>query len=73
MYRGPGFYKLDGEDLLYGPNFVLSGSYNLYADQKDSYIYPIGGWYWFDSETAARAFFGLPELKINTEEGYPYA
>ena len=73
MDRGSGFYKLDGNDLLHGPNFVLSGSYNLYADQKDSYIYPIGGWYWFDTETAARAFFGLPELQINIEEGNPYA
>jgi hypothetical protein len=73
MDRGPGFYKLDNEDLLHGPNFVLSGSYNLYAENKDNYTYPIGGWYWFDAESTARVFFGLPELQINIEEGNPYA
>jgi hypothetical protein len=73
MDRGPGFYKLDNEDLLHGPNYVLSGGYNLYAENKDDYTYPVGGWYWFDTEGAARVFFGLPELQINTEEGNPYA
>jgi len=73
MDRGPGFYKLDGEDLLHGPNFVLAGSYNLYVEEKETYIYPVGGWYWFDAESAARVFFGLPELEINIEEGNPYA
>jgi hypothetical protein len=70
MDRGPGFYKLDGTDLLCGPNYVLGGSYSLYKEQKDDYTYPISGWYWFDAESAARVFFGLPELQINTEEGY---
>jgi|688.fasta_scaffold1215022_2 hypothetical protein len=73
MDRGPGFYKLDNTDLLHGPNYVLSGNYNLYAENKNEYIYPISGWYWFDAESAARVFFGLPELKINIEEGNPYA
>ncbi len=73
MDRGPGFYKLDNADLLHGPNYVLSGSYNLYVENKDDYTYPIDGWYWFDMESAARVFFGLPELQINIEEGNPYA
>jgi hypothetical protein len=73
MDRGPGFYKLDETDLLCGPNYVLAGSFSLYKEEKDTYIYPMGGWYWFDTEAAARIFFGLPELTINTEEGNPYA
>lgn len=56
-----GFYKNDFGDLLYGPNYVLGGSYNLYKAQKDTYTYPIGGWYWFDSEEEARIFFNLPK------------
>jgi hypothetical protein len=32
--RGPGFYKYDSEELLYAQNYVLSGDYNLYTEQK---------------------------------------
>ena len=70
MDRGSGFYQLDEFDLLHGPNFVIAGSYNLYKEEKDSYTYPVHGWYWFDTEAEARVFFGLPELELNTEEGY---
>ena len=55
----PGFYKLDG-DLLYGPNFVLNANYELRKETKDEHTYPIDGWYWFDSEEEARAYFELP-------------
>tara|TARA_B110000503_G_scaffold99505_1_gene148849 strand:+ start:777 stop:998 length:222 start_codon:yes stop_codon:yes gene_type:complete len=73
MDRGPGFYLLQDNDLLHAPNFVKKGGGNLYKEEKDSYIYPVDGFYWFDTESAARVFFGLPEFEINTEEGYPYA
>jgi len=54
-----GFYKLDNT-LLYGPNFVLNRDYELRRETKDNYTYPVDGWYWFDSEAAARAHFRLP-------------
>lgn len=54
-----GFYKNDSGELLYGKNYVLSGSYNLYRENKDDYAYPIGGWFWFDSEEQAREAFHL--------------
>lgn len=54
-----GFYKLDpGSILLYGPNFVINANYALYCNQHETYTYPVDGWYWFDSETEAREFFG---------------
>jgi hypothetical protein len=56
-----GFYKLDGEVLLHGPNFVLHANYELYREQHDTYTYPVDGWHWFDNEAEARVFFGLPE------------
>lgn len=62
-----GFYKNDEGMLLYGKNYVLSGSYNLYRDKKDEYSYPTSGWSWFDSEEEARIFFNIPkpeELQI---------
>lgn len=56
-----GFYKLDGEVLLYGPNFVLHADFELRRENRDTFTYPVDGWRWFDSEAEARAFFDLPE------------
>lgn len=53
-----GFYKLDGI-LLYGPNFVLNATYELRKETKDQHTYPTDGWYWFDTEEEAYAFFGV--------------
>lgn len=55
-----GFYKNDNGMILCGPNFVDAGSYYLSRDQKDSFTYPYNGWYWFDSEEEAYAFWNLP-------------
>jgi hypothetical protein len=61
-----GFYKLEGvvpdAVLLYGPNYVLSADYQLYRDQHETYTYPVDGWYWFDTQSDARTFFGLPPV-----------
>lgn len=46
--------------ILHGPNFVEAGSYNIYREYKDTYTYPIGGWYWFDSKEEAYIFWNLP-------------
>jgi hypothetical protein len=56
-----GFYKNDSGMILYGKNYVLGGSYNLYREQKDTYEYPVGGWKWFDSEEEARIHYNIPK------------
>ena len=53
------FYKLE-EELLCAPNIVCGTGIVLMKEDKDTYEYPIDGWYWFDSEDIAREFFGLP-------------
>lgn len=57
-----GFYRAigEGEDLeiQYGPNNVWHKDYQLAKALKDTYSYPVDGWYWFDSEADALAFFG---------------
>lgn len=58
----PGFYLYE-EELLYAPNFVHAPDYSLTKEQKDNYSYPNNGWYWFDSEEEAIAFFNLPPLE----------
>lgn len=62
-----GFYKLDGEIVLHGPNFVLNANYELRAETKDNREYPVDGWYWFDTEKDAYSFFNVKK----TEEEPP--
>lgn len=66
-----GFYKNDNGMILYAPNYVEAGSFNLYKEQKDSYTYPTGGWYWFDSEEEAYGFWNLPVPQNQTEQPFP--
>ena len=58
--RGAGFYKLDGDMLLYGANFAVNANYELYKEQKDTYTYPVDGWSWYESEQAACSGNGIP-------------
>jgi hypothetical protein len=59
-----GFYKLDGT-LLYAQERVINAEYELLVTNRADYELPIDGWYWFDSESEAREFFGLPESPID--------
>jgi len=66
-----GFYRQDPEsgELIHAPNFVYARDYELHRDQKDTYTYPIDGWYWFDSEEHAKAFFGItPTFPSQSDE-----
>jgi hypothetical protein len=49
-----GFYKLDGECLLFGPHFVLNKDYELRRETHEHHTYPIDGWSWFDSQEQAK-------------------
>ena len=79
-----GFYKIIDNEIplmAMGPNFVLGpqDSFELRREQKDTYAYPVDGWYWFDSHEEACIYFnisyppeiptmGLPlNLEITTE------
>ena len=54
-----GFYKLENETVLHGPNFVLNANYELRKETKDNHVYPIDGWYWFNTDKEAYSFFGV--------------
>jgi len=58
-----GFYKLEDE-LMCAPNMVCGTGIVLIREEKDTYQYPVDGWYWFDSIQDARIFFGLPDPSI---------
>ena len=69
--RGAGFYKLDGDMLLYGANFAVNANYELYKEQKDTYTYPVDGWSWYESEQAACIANGIPYIPPAEEPTFP--
>lgn len=65
-----GFYKYEDKDLLYASTFVEGDGYVLVVDNKDHYTYPVNGWYWFDSEELARAFFAERSKDVVTQRQF---
>jgi len=49
-----GFYKLEDDNLMYAPNFIFAPNYELRKELKDTYVFPVDGWHWFDSEELAK-------------------
>jgi hypothetical protein len=60
---GSGFYKRDGDELLYGPNLVEGPTFILLRENYTEYNYPIDGWSWYDDEVSARAASGLEPVE----------
>ena len=56
MSNAPGFYKLDGEEMLYSVDSVYfpDGTFIL-ASEKDTYTYPVNGWTWIGLEEGSPA------------------
>jgi hypothetical protein len=51
------FYKRDDEEILTAPNFVYGPGFELSAETHAAHVYPVDGWYWFDTLDQAIAFF----------------
>ena len=66
MENTQGFYSKENGQILFAPNGVMGQTFNLIVEDKDSYIYPVGGWYWFDSTEEAEAY-----LNLNIENDTP--
>lgn len=54
------FYKYIDDTLISG-NIINSPDYDLINTYHDTYDLPIDGWYWFDTEEEAKAFFNIIE------------
>ena len=67
-----GFYKLENEAVLYGPHFVLNANYELRCETHDQHTYPVDGWYWFESEDEAYAFFDVEKPVPPSEDPEPW-
>ena len=60
MILGAGFYKAEGDTLLYGPQSVFGPAFTLERALKDTYTYPVDGWTWFDSPADAVVALNVP-------------
>ena len=54
-----GFYKLEENILLYSDGSLYNKNYELHQNLKDTYDYPIDGWYWFSSLEDACNYYKL--------------
>jgi hypothetical protein len=54
------FFKYENGLLMSG-NHVESSEFTLIDSLKETYDYPVQGWWWFPSEDYARAFFNVPD------------
>jgi hypothetical protein len=61
METTAGFYKLEDGNWQYAPNFVDAPNYQLLKENKDSYIYPVDGWEWYDESP-------IEEVPIDTND-----
>ena len=69
-----GFYKKLEGYLAYAPNAVFNAEYTLIKEDKDELIhldvFPIDGWYWFDSKEQAVEQLGV-DFKPPLPRGKP--
>jgi hypothetical protein len=59
MTMNPGFYKFTGDFLSYASTGIYAPNFTLTAADHESATYPVNGWYWFDSQSQAEAFYGI--------------
>ena len=59
------FYKVS-DGVLTSANSVFNKNFTLLKKDKDTYEYPLEGWYWFDNEKEAIIYFG-DEIKSEEE------
>jgi len=60
-----GFYALIDDQLDFGQVVSFVDNTILVLELKDTYSYPVQGWYYFDTELEAKIFFNLPLEEAN--------
>lgn len=61
-----GFYSWDNDTLNYSPNFVQwPDGFIIQRAEKETYEYPIRGYYWFETRAQALSFFEKPDPNID--------
>lgn len=60
-----GFYNKSF--MLRAGEFVYGPGYSLRRDMKDSYRYPVEGWWWFDTAEQAAVALDVDMLDFNLD------
>ena len=60
-----GFYALIDDELSFGQMVSFADGTVIVLELKDTYTYPVEGWYYFDTELEAKQFFNLPIEQAN--------
>ena len=60
-----GFYTVVDDQLDFGQMVSFADGTVIVLELKDTYTYPIEGWYYFDTELEAKIFFNLPLEEAN--------
>ena len=60
-----GFYTVVDDQLDFGQMVSFADGTVIVLELKDTYTYPIEGWYYFDTEVEAKIFFNLPLEEAN--------
>jgi hypothetical protein len=55
------FYTYENNMLMYGPSVAFSDGLVLAIELKDTYEYPVNGYYYFETEEEAKNFFNIKE------------
>lgn len=55
------FYKYEDNHLFYGPTVQFPDGTILHTDITDLNTLPYEGWYYFETETEAKTYFGIEE------------
>lgn len=53
------FYKFEHEHLWTGPYVQFENGKFLHLDLLGTYTFPVDGWYYFETEEEAKAFFNI--------------
>jgi hypothetical protein len=49
------------DDILLSSSLVIMPIGGLITEDKDTYQYPVEGWYWFDTLEEAKQFFDIED------------
>lgn len=60
-----GFYSK--EHMLRAGKFLYGPDFSLLRELKDTYTYPVNGWYWFDSAEEACAALDMDINEVNLD------
>jgi len=74
MSSTAGFYRFSDSTLDWAPTSVhMPNAEPLLASEKNSYVYPYHGWSWFDSITAAEAYYQINGATNTDWPGFRHA